>query len=156
MLAHRMSGFHGPVYLALRPSALCARVLVAAHVLALAAVLVCYPTSLARTLLLLAITLNGAISLHQLLRPRADAVVAVLLGTYDAWQVSLADGRVLSARLARPPYVSVYLTALSLRVADGRVRHVLILPDNANADAFRRLRVRLRHPRENATSTTPP
>lgn len=150
MLARRMSGFHEAVYVALRPSTRLLGAMLAAHLLAGGAVAVLYPPSLEQGVLMAAIALNAFCLRARLARPRADDIAAVLLGSNDEWRVSLADGSVVAARLALEPYVTVYLTALTLTLADGRRRHVLLLPDNVEANAYRRLRVRLRFARYDA------
>ena len=143
MLAHRMSGFHGAVYLTVRPSLLLRRTAASAHLLAACAMAALHPATVAQGLLIAAIALHGWYLHLRLSRPRAGDVAAVLLSSTDEWRVTLYDGRVLGARLARPPHISVYLTALSLTLTDGHTRSVLLLADNVDPDACRRLRVRL-------------
>jgi hypothetical protein len=50
------------------------------------------------------------------------------------------DGRVLGST-----FVSLALVAINARLADGRARSVIVLPDSADAESRRRLRVWLRH-----------
>ncbi|MEE2982564.1 MAG: protein YgfX [Pseudomonadota bacterium] len=49
-----------------------------------------------------------------------------------------------SASLAATPYVTRKITVLPLKLDDGTVKRVVLLPDGTDPDAFRRLRVRLR------------
>ena len=74
----------------------------------------------------------------------AEGIVALLLTSDGNWRVTLRDGRVLVAHLAARPLVSVSLTAVSLRVEQLGLRHLLITPDAVPTDPYRRLRVRLR------------
>ncbi len=55
--------------------------------------------------------------------------------------LQLASGERLEARLAAHAFVMPWLVILYF---DGRPRHLLLLPDMLPAQAFRRLRVRLR------------
>ena len=139
-----MSGFHGPVELTVQRSALLLRAYSVAHGLACGAVVLCYPPSFPRSLLLFALLVNAARGICAYWRPPTDAIVALKLDTRAAWQVRLRDGRTLSADLMGRPWVTAPITALSLRTSDRRARHVLLLADNTDADGLRRLRVQLR------------
>lgn len=114
-----MSGFEGPIYVALRPSAKLAHVLLAAHAAAVAAIAFLYPVTLPQLALIAAIGSNGAVSLWLLRRRRSNDVTALLLTSHDGWQVSLRDGRQISASLAATPYVTRKLTVLPLKLDDG-------------------------------------
>jgi hypothetical protein len=145
MLLARMNGFHGPVFLELRPSAWLPRGIVAVHVVVLATLWLAYPPSLPRNLLCAAITLHGLWLVMRLLWvPPRLAVARLELSTRLTWRVVFRDGRDVEARLQRAALVSPLITTLSLHCADGARCEVLLLPDTVNADAFRRLRVRLR------------
>jgi toxin CptA len=73
-----------------------------------------------------------------------DAITAIELGDEDAL-ICRYDGRSEHARLLGTTYISPYLTLLNLRVM-GRIlpRHMILVPDNVDPEAFRRLRVWLR------------
>ena len=144
MLSRAMSGFHGPVELVLRRSAVYLRVWVIAHGLALSGVLLCYPHSPARSLLLFVLITNGWRGMYAWWYPRADTVAALRLSQTGDWLLHLRDGRMLSAQLAAVPWISAHVTALSLRTADRHLHHVVLWPDTSDADGVRRLRVRLR------------
>jgi hypothetical protein len=96
----------------------------------------------------------GARLRHQR-RHRAHEPVAVLMADDARWYVTRRDGRVLRASLVGVPFVQPWLTVLRLRAGDGIVHNVTLLADNAPDAAWRRLRVRLRHPRD-ARSTDQP
>lgn len=145
MLAATMNGFHGPVYLDLRPSVWLPRGIVAVHWVVLATVWLAYPPSGPRNLLLGAVTLHGLWLVTRLLRLAPRRVVARLeLSARHTWRVVFRDGRSVEARLRHAALVSPLVTTLSLQCADGARCDVLLLPDTADADALRRLRVRLR------------
>jgi len=140
MLIGRMNGFHGPVILDLMPSAWLPRARLALHVVVFCTMALAYPSSWPRNLLLLAIAGHG------LWKPRAaDArdIARLELGARQRWRVVFCDGRGLDARLLRAPWVSPLLTTFTLACADGVERQVVLLPDMVEAQAFRRLRVRL-------------
>lgn len=141
------NGFVGALHIVVgRSPRLCAG-LVAAHVLALALLGLTLPGGLRGSALLLAVVVSGGIATYRTWRRRGDAIVALLLDSADAWQVTLADGRVLGAYLLPRPVVHAHAIVLRLRCADDRVRTVALLADNSAAAPRRRLRVRLMYPR---------
>jgi hypothetical protein len=141
MLIGRMNGFQGLVIVDLTPSAWLPRALLTLHVSVMVALLLGYPTSWPRNLLLAAIALHGLWSARA---ARTLDIARLELSARQTWRVVFCDGRGLDARLLRAPWVSPLLTALTLACADGVERQVVMLPDMVDADAFRRLRVRLR------------
>ena len=144
MLAARMNGFQGAVHLDLQPSVWLPRVIVAVHFLVLVTVWFAYPPSAPRNLLLSAVVLHGLGLVVRLLRVSPRRTVARLeLDARGSWRVVFRDGRSVDASLRRAALVSPLATTLSLLCADGARCEVLLLPDTVDADAFRRLRVRL-------------
>ena len=139
-----MSAFQGPVYVALGASTLLRRALIVTHVAVGVMIAVAYPFSLTQCALIGAILINGVISTWRTARRRYDDVTAVLLTSSDDWQVGLRGGAVLNASLISDPFVTRYLTVLPLKLESGSVKRVLMLNDNVDVDAYRRLRVRLR------------
>lgn len=147
MLGRRMAGFQGAVYLVVRPSLRLRRAARVAHVLSALTIAYAYPLSVAALALLATLAVNAWRIERRLSRPAPHDVAGLVLSSTDTWRIRSVDDRVQGARLARRPLVLASLVALSLRGDDGRVRHVVLLADNAEPDACRRLRVRLQHPR---------
>ena len=141
MLRARMNGFQGPVILTLKPSRWLPRAVVVVHACAVCTLLLAYPPSWPRHLLLVAIAAN---TLWSARAARAIDIAGLELSARETWHVVFCDGRGLDARLLRAPWVSPLFTILSLACADGVERQILVLPDMVEPDAFRRLRVRLR------------
>lgn len=127
--------------LTLKPSRWLPRAVLALHVGALCMLLLAYPASWPRHLLLVAIAASALWSLR--VAHTAD-IARLELSPRETWHVVFRDGRGLDARLLRAAWVSPMFTTLSLACADGVERQILLLPDMVEADAFRRLRVRLR------------
>ena len=146
MLGTLMSGFDGPIHLVITASRLRRRAALLAHGFAAAVLGAALPASPVATALLTGVLVNAALVLRRC-APQADDIGAVLLDTAGAWQVTLVDGRVQAATLRGRAFVTTPLTAFALRCADGRTRHVVLLPDNSPDTPRRRLRVRLAHPR---------
>lgn len=138
--------FQGPVYVTLRASACAPRIVVAVHVVAAVVLLVHWPAGGALFAVLVAVALSGLHAAHSARGDAPHAPAALLLGTGDTWRVRLRSGAVLEARLVGEPFVTASLTVLALALDGGRARRVVLHADNCTADAFRRLRVRLRHP----------
>ena len=141
MLMGRMNGFDGPLALDLRASHWLRRALLCVHALICGALLLAYPSSWPRNLLILAVAAHLPWSL------KAARVRSIVRLEFDAGhhsRVLFCDGRWLDARLTAAPWLSPHFTTLVLTTADG-VRHPLVLlPDMVDGDAFRRLRVRVR------------
>ncbi len=136
-----MNGFHGPVILELVPSAWLPRALLALHVVVLSLLLLAYPSSWPRNLLVMAVAIHTCWSLRA---AQLTDITRLEFGVRQPWRVVLRDGRGLDARLLRAPWVSPRFTVITLACADGVARQVVLLPDMVESDAFRRLRVRLR------------
>ncbi len=75
---------------------------------------------------------------------RGDAVTEAVLYGDGSWLVTTAGRGTSRALLASDSFAQPWLTALLFTFEDGRRRTLLLLPDNSEADAFRRLRVRLK------------
>lgn len=89
-------------------------------------------------------SLAQSLGRHALLIGRT-ALIAVELHEGDEAAVQTRDGAWHPARVLGTSYISPLLTVLNLRF-DGRAlaRHILVLPDNVDAEDFRALRVLLR------------
>jgi toxin CptA len=132
--------------LVLRPSRALCVVLTLAHI---AAGVILIPldipgwTKLA-TLAAIAGSLVHALWRHALLRSGASVVEIQFLGE-DRAALRARSGARHQARILGTTYVSPLLTTINLQVAGCAFRrHVLIVPDNADTDAFRQLRLLLR------------
>lgn len=141
MLMGRMNGFDGPLALDLRPSYWLRHALLGVHALVCGALLLAYPSSLPRNLLILAVVAHLPWSLNA---ARARSIVRIELDAGQHWRVLFCDGRWLDARLTAAPWLSPHFTTLVLVCADGVRRQLVLLPDMVDDDAFRRLRVRVR------------
>jgi len=79
-----------------------------------------------------------------LLKSRTSLVAVELRGA-GGLAVQTRNGQWHDARLLGTTYVAPLLTVLNLKLSERIIaRHVVIVPDNADADDFRRLRVLLR------------
>jgi toxin CptA len=85
----------------------------------------------------------GAWRTH-VLRGSPRAIRAAELDPEGAWTLRLADGRALAARLLPSSFVHPKLVVLNFRTGRLARRHLVLAADAADADALRRLRVRLR------------
>lgn len=85
-----------------------------------------------------------AIVLVSLYRTHSASRLTLLWSSDDHWTL-FEDGRGVTARLAGPAFVQVWLVILPLRLDASRVlRHIAVFPDEVPEQIFRRLRVRLR------------
>ncbi len=78
------------------------------------------------------------------LGPGGRRISEVLLRSDDVFEVTTAAG-IAEAQLLGAELVAPWLTVLRLRLGGGACVSLVLLPDNVEAQAFRRLRVRLRH-----------
>lgn len=73
------------------------------------------------------------------------AVVAIEIGSDDAFSVRIRRGDWRACEVLGSTYVASFMTVLNLRdLGTKAVRHAVILPDSMNGEDFRRLRVWLR------------
>jgi toxin CptA len=130
----------------LRPSPSLATVLAGGHLLAAASALALPVPLWSRLGLLVLIGVSAAASLKRhALRSSPGACTALEVHRDGSAQWSLRSGAVLDGRLLGESFVSPLLTVVRLRRDDnGRREAVVLLPDSAEADALRALRVWLR------------
>jgi toxin CptA len=128
------------------PSRILATVLAVAHSAALAVMLIVTLPAWARLLMAAAIIASGAWSiLRAALQRSRSAIVELEAGEGGRISCRTRDGRWREGQVLASSFVSPWLTVLNLRVAGAaRATHLLILPDNLEKEAFRRLRVLLR------------
>lgn len=135
-----------PIHVALRRSPLLAGMLVAAGGLA-CGLLALLPWPLwARLCLMLLVGLaSGRGVMCDALRLCARSPLALDIGADGRMRLHTRDGQEQEVRVLGSSYVSGWLTVLNLRTAAGRkCRSVVMLPDTADAEGYRRLRVWLR------------
>ena len=123
-----------------------AAVLGVAHASALAVTLVVTLPAWAKLVIAMAILASGGISLCRSALQRSRSAI-IELEAEEGGRISCRtrDGQWHEAQVLSSSFISPWLTVLNLRVAGAAwVRHLLILPDNVEQDAFRRLRVLLR------------
>lgn len=78
------------------------------------------------------------------LRLSSGAIVSVSLHPDCRCEFQTKNGEYHDALLLGSSFVAPYLTVLNLRPAGRLARHAVILPDNVDAEAFRKLRVLLK------------
>jgi toxin CptA len=141
-----MTGFTDPIRLRPRASARLAIGLVVTHAGAAAiAALLAWPIW-ARVLLVIFVSSSLLWSLAWHVLHRGDAAMEAVLQADGSWILETGQVEARPATLAADSLVTPQLTVLVFRLADGRRRSLLLLPDNIDPDSFRRLRVRLRFP----------
>jgi hypothetical protein len=127
----------------LRPSRALAAALGLGHLAALAAAVIGLPAP-AAALVACGLGLSAAHHLRIATHRSGRAVAGLAFGADGG--VALADpaGAWLPAKLRRCAAPTGWLAVVSARDQAGRLRTVVVLPDAADPDAFRRLRVWLR------------
>jgi toxin CptA len=132
--------------LTLKPSRLLAIALTVVHICAAATLVPLDLPAWAKAGLALAVaaSLAQAVLRHALLKGRG-CLIAIELREDDRAAVQTRDGTWHDTRVLGTTYVSPLLSVINLRL-DGRrfARHMLVVPDNADAEYFRQLRVWLR------------
>lgn len=146
-----------PVHLELRPSAMLARAILLSVLVSLF-VLLFLPLPVSLRLLTAVLVLLAARRAYRRHAVPAlpDAIVRLSLTPESGLQAMLQDGRTMQVTVCDDSLVTATVTVLNLRsVEDGRRYALLLLRDNVDADAFRRLRVWLkwgRRPEERPAS----
>jgi hypothetical protein len=89
------------------------------------------------------LSFTAAVRRAALLKTR-DAIVALEWSDDGAVNFQTRDGAWHAARLLPTTFVTPALTVINLRTVDRRrARHVVLMPDSAGGEEYRRLRVRL-------------
>ena len=132
--------------IAIGPSRLLAAVLGIAHIAALVVTVVVALATWVKLLIAMALVTSGTWSiLRSALRRGPSAIVEVEVEAGGRISCRTRDGSWREGQVLSSSFVSPWLTVLNLRVAGAiRARHLVILPDNVEKDAFRRIRVQLR------------
>jgi toxin CptA len=132
--------------IAIRPSRILAAVLAAAHAVALSVAVVVTLPDCVKTFLAATILASGGFSiLVSAFQRSGNAIVELEIGEGGNVSCRAQGGPWQEAQLLPSSFVAPWLTVLNLRMAGtAAVRHVLILFDNVDEEAFRRLRVLLR------------
>jgi toxin CptA len=142
-----MTGLRIPVI----PSMQLAVALVAVH-LGAAALLWIVPLALpAQALLTLALAASLAYLLARDALLRAPRSIVALEIRDEAVSLQVRNGEWMEGEVLGSSYVSPLLTVVNFRPRERwRVRHLILVPDNAHPDDFRRLRIWLRWKRGEA------
>ena len=138
----------------LRPSRYLTIVRSVAHVAAAALVLALHlPAAVMMVLCALVVaSFAHALLRHALLLTPHAIVAGRLAGSAEA-TLERRDGRAIEADILGTTYVTPLLTVLNVRERSARaVRHIVLVPDNIDAEAFRRLRVLLRWSRDRSAT----
>ncbi len=130
-----------------RASRRLAAALVIAHVATLAALALVAVPAWAHAALAVAVLASLALAVREHVLHAGDAIVRVESTAAGRWRVGIGTAEPVPAELATDNLVLPWLTVLAFRLADGRRRSVILVPDNVPADDFRRLRVIARHAR---------
>ena len=134
------------VRIALGPSRILAAVLSLAHALALAVILIVTMPVWAKLLVGSVIAASCIWSIcHAALLRTAHAIIELVIGEGGRVSCRNRTGTWREAQTLGSSFVTPWLTVLNLRLEGSWLaRHVVILPDSVDADAFRRVRVLLR------------
>ena len=121
-------------------------VLAVAHLAAMAITLIVRLPAWSGFLIAAAIIASGTWSIRRsALRRGANSIVELEAGEGSLIAYRTRDDQWREGEVLSSSFISPWLTVLDLRVAGAtRVRHLVILPDNVEKEAFRRLRVLLR------------
>lgn len=135
-----------PIHLVLQPSRMLTVLLLSVS-LAACLILLCMPVlswlkALAILLISLATIWHVAKNALLLL---SKSIIKLELTSEAEFFVTQRDGQKIKAEVLTTSFVAWYLVMLNLKLPDGRlVRHVVLMPDMLDGEAFRQLRVWLR------------
>jgi len=146
------------IHLNLQPSILLATI-IGFVVLMMSVVLILLPLNAAFKWPLLALMLMASVySIRRYaLLTSASSVIHLSLTQTSKLQLTYKDTSQAEVRVLESSFVSAYLTVLNLQELETRRHlHVLLLPDSAEANGFRQLRVWLRWGRDVVTKASTP
>jgi toxin CptA len=140
------------------PSRTLAALLAAFHATALVVISIVTLPTWAKLLFAAAIITSGGLSIWcAALRRSRSAITEIEAGEGSRIACRTRDDRWREVEVLPSSFISPWLTVLNLRVPGAMfATHVLILPDNVETDAFRRLRVLLKWSRQAPASSRPP
>jgi toxin CptA len=132
--------------IAIGPSHLLAAVLGIAHIAALVVTVVVVLPTWVKSLIAMALVTSGTWSILRLALQRGpSAIVELEVEAGGRISCRTRDGRWREGQVLSSSFVSPWLTVLNLRMAGSiGAKHLVILPDNVEKDAFRRIRVLLK------------
>lgn len=146
------------IHLNLQPSILLVTI-IGFVVLIMSIVLILLPLNAAFKWPLLALMMMASVySIRRYaLLTSATSVIHLSLTQTSKLQLTFKDTSQTEVRVLESSFVSAYLTVLNLQELETRRRlHVLLLPDGAEANGFRQLRVWLRWGRDVVTEASTP
>ena len=134
-----------PIAFQLVPSFLLAACLLLGHAVVALAMLYAQPNAIGMMFALMAgVSLYWSLGRHAL-QWFARAPVSLRIAAENALVVGLRGGLELQGQVLAGSFVHPWITVLNVRPSGGRVSyHVILVPDGADADTFRRLRIWLR------------
>lgn len=135
-----------PIHLVLQPSRMLTVLLLSVS-LAACLILLCMPVL--SWLKALAILLIGLATIWHVAKNAllllSKSIIKLELTTKAEFFVTQRDGQKIKAEVLTTSFVAWYLVMLNLKLPDSRlVRHVVLMPDMLDGEAFRQLRVWLR------------
>ncbi len=125
-----------------------------AHVLSSIAVIVCSLPLGIKTVLVAGIALALARFGWQYAYPKGKGFTSRIELLDERWQLETGDGVIHLANL-RGGYAHIRIVILNFRLENGRQQSLTLLPDSADPDSLRRLRVWLRTQRQESKSDRP-
>lgn len=133
-----------PLTLELRTSRIAVSLLVLIHTLAIVSLFTLPWVAIIKALLFLILTFSLYKTLSKELRLFGNGITKIVWGRDNDWLLYAKDGEVRQAGLMASSFVHPLMTVL---IFDAGERFnsisIMILPDNTEAESFRRLRVRL-------------
>jgi toxin CptA len=144
--------------IAIAPSRTLAALLAIVHIIAGACVFAVLPAWWAVGVLTAALCISLVLHLRRdALRLSGDAVIEVTLREHGRCELLTRAGPVLEGTVAGSSFVSPWFTVVNVRLEGGRsLRSVVVMPDCAEAEERRRLRVWLRYRGQPETPDSPP
>ncbi len=133
-----------PLMIPLRPAHDLRRAISCLHTALAGVLLFALPRDATTVPLLIAAALSFGQCWREL-DPPARGWCAIACDSAGRWQIVGVRGQRQAASLHGQAYVAPWIVILPLRLADGHRIRILLTARNAPPDAFRRLRVRLRH-----------
>lgn len=135
-----------PIHLVLQPSRMLTVLLLSVS-LAACLILLCMPVL--SWLKALAILLIGLATIWHVAKNAllllSKSIIKLELTSEAEFFVTQRDGQKIKAEVLTTSFVAWYLVMLNLKLPDGRLaRHVVLMPDMLDGEAFRQLRVWLR------------
>jgi len=148
--------FEMPLDLAVKPSKIFYSYLIIIFLFSFVSVFI---SSLLISVKLLLVVLLIALAIFVVKKQKLNKIISIKLSSNDEWKIEINNNQSFDVELQGECIVTYFLIWLNFTTCNSfgrqKVFHVLLLPDSADKDQLRKLRVRLRFLKDISAASSP-